>query len=310
MIINQHNYESILIDYFDGVLSEDERHEVMLFLDKNPEIAEQFEDFENTVLSPEEIIFENKDNIHIVSISNKEFEIIEKSLPQLKKDLIIYPHKHILFQKESFSIPKWVYYAAAACFAVILVFLLRFDSEELDLNLIVKEIICNELIVTDYDLEITDKLVAENRIETRSSGYLIREPENLVTPHDSEVESSLIAENTVNEAFNTPEETEINGITDYFSNDDEETVFFTDAELIEIIPFETDSDFWDFENINSLQLVDYFVLEEESQSLFERLIINPFKSISHSITRLFFERKTEVELFIEEQELTRFFARR
>ncbi len=50
MNINHHNYESILIDYLDGVLTEAECAEVDMFLQQNPEIADQISDIEEAVL--------------------------------------------------------------------------------------------------------------------------------------------------------------------------------------------------------------------------------------------------------------------
>jgi hypothetical protein len=58
--INTENYEVYLMDYFDGNLSPSETEELMLFLDRHPEIKEEATGFEEMQLTTE-VVFEDKD---------------------------------------------------------------------------------------------------------------------------------------------------------------------------------------------------------------------------------------------------------
>lgn len=55
MKITRHNYESFLIDYLDGSLDESTVNELLLFLEQNPDIKNEFEDLDQTSLPAEEI---------------------------------------------------------------------------------------------------------------------------------------------------------------------------------------------------------------------------------------------------------------
>ncbi len=61
--INKHNYESYLIDMMEGNLSASLTEELMAFLDDNPEIRQEFEEFENVILEPEQVSFKNKNRL-------------------------------------------------------------------------------------------------------------------------------------------------------------------------------------------------------------------------------------------------------
>ena len=80
MSINLNNYEIYFIDYFDGNMSAEVEMNLMLFLDNNPELKEEFESFENINLEQEEIIFSNKSSIKkteifsFASLSEKNYE--------------------------------------------------------------------------------------------------------------------------------------------------------------------------------------------------------------------------------------------
>ena len=60
MNINRQNYESILVDYLDGRLSPEDEAELMLFLLKNPDIAEEVEGLQDASINPSKIQYPNK----------------------------------------------------------------------------------------------------------------------------------------------------------------------------------------------------------------------------------------------------------
>lgn len=80
MSITKNNYEIYFIDYFDGNLSVEGEVELMLFLDNNPDLKEEFESFDNINLEQEEIVFSNKSSIkkteilNFASLSEKNYE--------------------------------------------------------------------------------------------------------------------------------------------------------------------------------------------------------------------------------------------
>jgi len=64
MNINRQNIELLFFEYFEGNLSSDEIKELFLFLDKNPDLKEQFDSYLNTKLLPDtKIRFEKKDSL-------------------------------------------------------------------------------------------------------------------------------------------------------------------------------------------------------------------------------------------------------
>lgn len=63
MKINRNNYEIRIIDYFDGKLNASEKAELMAFIESNPDIKAEFEQFEAVVFEPEEIKFPTKKDL-------------------------------------------------------------------------------------------------------------------------------------------------------------------------------------------------------------------------------------------------------
>lgn len=60
MKITLNNYEIYFLDHFDGNLPVEDEKELVLFLESNPELKEEFNSFSNINLDQEEIIFTNK----------------------------------------------------------------------------------------------------------------------------------------------------------------------------------------------------------------------------------------------------------
>lgn len=63
MTINKLNYEIYLVDYLDGKLNASQVDELLLFLDQNPDIKEEFEGMEDAVLVAETTLFPNKSSL-------------------------------------------------------------------------------------------------------------------------------------------------------------------------------------------------------------------------------------------------------
>lgn len=68
MKINRNNYEAFLIDYVEGKLDASQVAELVLFLEANPDIREEFEEFENISLQSHNISFIEKENLKKVPI--------------------------------------------------------------------------------------------------------------------------------------------------------------------------------------------------------------------------------------------------
>jgi len=63
MKINRNNYETFLIDYLDGTLDAVLEAELLLFLEANPDIREEFEGLENVSLENQNVRFEEKNEL-------------------------------------------------------------------------------------------------------------------------------------------------------------------------------------------------------------------------------------------------------
>ena len=198
MKINHDNYESILIDYFDGILSDAERADVDLFLQENPEIAELFNDFEAITLSSDSTVYDRKEELFIIAKSNEEFEKIERELPKLQVPQIIYPHKHVISQSnEEFELwendfPKlpvpqdiyphkhkllklgkpqqrtqqWTWYAAAAaCLAIAVgVYWQTMDTNEIDSMLLAEKMENRSEANEEWRMENEELLALDNSL--------------------------------------------------------------------------------------------------------------------------------------------------
>jgi len=60
MKINRKNYESYFLDYFENSLLPEQVAELMVFLEENPDLKEEFESFDSIALSPDDSITFNK----------------------------------------------------------------------------------------------------------------------------------------------------------------------------------------------------------------------------------------------------------
>jgi hypothetical protein len=63
MKIDRNNYEVFIIDFFDGKLNAEATSALMLFLDENLDLKEEFELFKQPLPKPEQIVFEKKEKL-------------------------------------------------------------------------------------------------------------------------------------------------------------------------------------------------------------------------------------------------------
>ena len=165
--INRNNYESYLIDLVEGNLDAQTADELMLFLDDNPDIREEFEAFDSVILEPEPVSFHgkaslkhneiapsgsiNEDNYEACFIAwyendlsvteKKDLKRFIKKNPFLKKefslfgkltlnsdDSVVFPDKEMLYQRRRVAPLFWISSAAAVIILLISVFsLLKYD---------------------------------------------------------------------------------------------------------------------------------------------------------------------------------------
>ncbi len=168
--INRNNYESYLIDWMEGNLDVQTGEELMLFLDDNPDIKEELEEFENVFLEPESVEFSkksilkknriipadniNEDNFETFFIawyendlSLKEQNDVEQFVlanPFLKKEFelfgslmvsldekVVYDNKELLYHRKKVIPLFWISSAAAVLLVLITVFgLLKYSSTQ------------------------------------------------------------------------------------------------------------------------------------------------------------------------------------
>jgi len=63
MRINNQNYEIWFIDYLDGKLNHQQLDELKIFLMLNPELEQELDEMEQTILQPEKVVFANKNSL-------------------------------------------------------------------------------------------------------------------------------------------------------------------------------------------------------------------------------------------------------
>jgi hypothetical protein len=321
MNINHHNYEIILIDYLDGNLPEAERIEVELFLQQNPEIAEQISDFADVVLPNEIISYDKKHELQIVSKSNADFEQWENTQPKLPKTLVSYPHKRKLLKPTIRRMPQWTWYAAAAaCLAIAVLSVNPFRHSERSEesvserlaqiengewkmeNEIESVIVQNVTPITTTHKE--EKLKAENKImpndndeaEPNSQFSILNSPFSIavLTPKDISTIDDINQKSKCH-----PERSEG---TKNQKSENSEQIFrevYTEAER-------------SAQDDNLIAEDDNFQLplRERLQLAVNEIVLDPLRTVVHNVTKRFYERKTDIELFLEQRDIPRYFAQK
>lgn len=87
--INLNNYEEYIVDYFDENLNSLDEKALMSFLNKNPQLQEEFYAFKNTYLSSESITFNDKEILKKDSclLNSKESNFNELCIAKIEGDL-------------------------------------------------------------------------------------------------------------------------------------------------------------------------------------------------------------------------------
>ncbi len=74
-MINRENYEISFLDYSEGTLSEKDTNSLLIFLDKNPDLKEELDLFENITLIPDNLDYEEKSELK--EIPEKMFDLTQ-----------------------------------------------------------------------------------------------------------------------------------------------------------------------------------------------------------------------------------------
>lgn len=93
MNINKHNYEAFFLDYHEGNLTPQQVADLLLFVEQNPELKEEFESFENLTLEDySSYSFENKHELkREINLQNQEeyfIRSVDGTLNNTEKDLL------------------------------------------------------------------------------------------------------------------------------------------------------------------------------------------------------------------------------
>lgn len=114
MNINKNNYEAFFLDYHEGNLSPQQVADLLLFIEQNPELREEFESFENVTLDDlSNVSFEGKDSLKKeITLDNREeyfIRNVEGTLTSAEKNLLdtfIKQHPQFLPELELFKKTK------------------------------------------------------------------------------------------------------------------------------------------------------------------------------------------------------------
>jgi hypothetical protein len=153
--INRNNYEVFFIDYYDDKLTTAQQLELELFLESNPDLKAEFEEFENIMIRPSGIAYISKSKlkkpevVEVAGISEASYEeyfiawyendlnpsekasLLQflESNPQLEKEFQLHktlqvPQQHIVFenkgQLKKRSLIAYYWSAAAAALLILL----------------------------------------------------------------------------------------------------------------------------------------------------------------------------------------------
>ena len=164
MKINKENYGRFIVDYYDGQLSPEEEQRLLLFLDRHLALKEEFENFEEAPVMPEEpLVFSEKQTLQkpevvafgeinednypeyfVLSIDNELNEVLQNQLdaflkqnPQLIEEYTYFgltkvaPDTSVVFGNKGQLRKRWVipllpYVAMTAAAVLLLLFGMRF----------------------------------------------------------------------------------------------------------------------------------------------------------------------------------------
>ena len=194
--INRNNYEEYFIDFLDGNLNQTEREQLFLFLDANPDLKEELENFDGELVIKDEVSYKEKSillkksllaevtstNFDELCIANlegdlnqteekyfqeliyedskkqKEFEVFKLTkIPS--REAIVFKHKHVLkkIAKPRF---KWNYAIISAAASIVILMGIYFLLPKQNTPLIEKPI---------ADIKDQLKSVSENKITEKEN---------------------------------------------------------------------------------------------------------------------------------------------
>lgn len=218
-MISRSNYEMFFIDYTEGNLTPEQVAELIIFLEQNPDLKEEFEGFADVKLEPETLVFEKKENLKksgslygSINSTNYEeqflayyegdlnegeqrnvrdfvnsnrhyadvFDLFKKAM--LKPDLgIVYPTKSKLKKSvfEAGKIKRAYYFASAVAASILLILFFRMNFTSSK----------NEIVEGHKPWNLNKSKIhepkfinEENPIEENSK--VVRKPEKLVKYYD------------------------------------------------------------------------------------------------------------------------------
>ena len=209
MKINRNNYELFFIDFYDGNLTDAQKHELDLFLAENSDLKEEFDSYEIISVEPETTAFsqkhklKKKEIVEVFGINEENYEqyfvafyendLIEKeknqlssflgSNPQLKKEfdlhgsLIIEPH-NLTFVDKGILKKKIVigyYWYAAAAVALILLAISIFLNQNIPVQKL-NRLELAQLKSMDFS-GVVSKTPSLNIIQVNTKRFAVRLPE-------------------------------------------------------------------------------------------------------------------------------------
>lgn len=193
--ITKNNYESYLLDYIEQNLSPDMVAELMLFLEQNPALKAELDNFENTTLNTNEnIVFNNKTALKQIAVEDLmiaeieglngtvESKLLQKEIAEnsayaslfktyqktiLKPEEVVFENKSALKQKETKVIPLYYWAASAAAVLLLILWLQDFNLNNVEqlstttepatkINKKVLEPTVNELVKKEENTLVTD----------------------------------------------------------------------------------------------------------------------------------------------------------
>ncbi len=225
--INRNNYEEYFIDFLDGNLNQTEREQLFLFLDANPDLKEELENFDGELVIKDEVSYKEKsillkksllaevtstnfdelcianlegdlnqteekyfqELIHEDSKKQKEFEVFKLTkIPS--REAIVFKHKHMLkkIAKPRF---KWNYAIISAAASIVILMGIYFLLPKQNTPLIEKPI---------ADIKDQLKSVSENNITEKENIEKIKAINIYLTVDNkivNEVKLDIIKKNNV-----------------------------------------------------------------------------------------------------------------
>jgi hypothetical protein len=233
--INRNNYEAFLLDYVHQNLSPDVVAELMLFLEQNPELKVELEEFENVVFTANpSTTFHDKQTLKQVAIENLMIAEIEKlNTPQQSKELfteitqnstynqlfsnykktilipapIVFEDKKALKQKDTKVVPLYWWISSAAAILLMFLLLKNFNNDKIEPLLVHSSqftVDSSQLIVNSSQLTVHNKktnLNLKSQIVNRKS-KIVNPKSQISTPKEYiEIEAYKEKEYITIEAF-------------------------------------------------------------------------------------------------------------